>query len=229
MGQNGKMVPKVLIPDSATKRVTHEVRKLLDQNTTNDSISAKVMTLNSLIRGWCQYYCSTSSPSKVFHRLEHEIFWGMAHWLGRKYKVSTPAVMRKYRRENTFGTKRTKLVQPTEYKAKRLKTTPWHNPYTAKEEILREKLFSVDNYWSGYEDRQGWMDLREEVMLLKGTTCYVCGIELHPSEVEVDHTIPRTRFKDKTEADRMKHLQPICTSCHRAKTQTDLKVLSRMR
>ena len=74
------------------------------------------------------------------------------------------------------------------------------------------------------------MDIREEVILLKGTTCYLCGIELHPSEVEVDHaTKPRAGFKDKTEADRMKHLQPICTSCHRAKTKTDLKVLSRMR
>ena len=35
--------------------------------------------------------------------------------------------------------------------------------------------------------------------------------------------------EEKTEADRMKHLQPVCTSCHRAKTEIDLKVLSRMR
>src|SRR5215467_1169709 len=75
-----------------------------------------------------------------------------------------------------------------------------------------------------------WMDIQEEVILLKGTTCYVCGTELHPSEVEVDHfTKPRATFKDKTEADRMKHLQPICTSCHRAKTKADRKVLRRMR
>ena len=71
--------------------------------------------------------------------------------------------------------------------------------------------------------------IREEVILQKGTTCYVCGTELHPYEVEIDHTKPRARFKDQTEADRMKHLEPICTSCHRAKTETDLKVLSRMK
>ena len=52
---------------------------------------------------------------------------------------------------------------------------------------------------------------------------------LHPSEVEVDHITPRARFKDTREADRMGNLQPVCTSCHRAKTKTDLKVLSRMR
>ena len=58
---------------------------------------------------------------------------------------------------------------------------------------------------------------------------HVWNTVLHPSEVEIDHDTPRKRFKDKTEADRMKHLQPLCTSCHRAKTKTDLKVLSRMR
>jgi 5-methylcytosine-specific restriction endonuclease McrA len=124
---------------------------------------------------------------------------------------------------------------PTEYKAKRFVARTWHNPYTApeqvkeeKDRIKRESLFSYDRIWDGSETRQGWTDLREEVMLLKGTTCYVCGTTLHPSEVEVDHVKPRAGFKDKTEADRMKHLQPICTSCHRAKTQTDRKVLSRM-
>jgi hypothetical protein len=56
------------------------------------------------------------------------------------------------------------------------------------------------------EDRDGYIDLREEVILLKGTTCYICGTVLHPSEVEIDHDTPRKRFKDTTEADRMKHL-----------------------
>ena len=111
----------------------------------------------------------------------------------------------------------------------------WHNPYTEKdqvkeekERVKRESLFSYDKVWTGNEDRPGWRDLREEVIHLKGTTCSVCGTTLHHSEVEIDHIIPRARFKDTTEADRMKHLQPICTSCHRAKTKTDLKVLSRM-
>ena len=106
-----------------------------------------------------------------------------------------------------------------------------------KETIQREAIFTWNDLWSGYEYRQGWMDLREEVISLKGTVCAlnmpdICesnGKPLHPSEVEIDHIQPRARFKMKTEADRMKHLQPVCTSCHRAKTQTDRKVLSRMR
>jgi 5-methylcytosine-specific restriction endonuclease McrA len=140
-----------------------------------------------------------------------------------------PEVMQRYRKGDTLGTDNITLKMPDEYKAKYPRLATWHNPYTAKEEIQREKILSYDNLWTGTESRHGMRDLREEVILLKGTTCYICGRTLHPSEVEVDHTPTRASFKDKTEADRMKHLQPICTSCHRAKTKIDRKVLSRMR
>jgi 5-methylcytosine-specific restriction endonuclease McrA len=230
IGTTGKMVPKVLIPNSASKKFSYKVRRILAPNTTNEATSAKILALNQLIRGWCEYYKNTSMPSRIFSDLSNEVFWLMAHWLGRKYKSKMPEVMQKYRMDNTFGTKSAKLTRLDEYKARRLLQKTWHNPYTAKEDIIREKILWYESLWIGNESRQGWSDQREEVITLKGTTCYVCGEELHESEVEIDHaTKPRARFKDKTEADRMKHLQPICTSCHRAKTKTDLKVLSRMR
>jgi Group II intron, maturase-specific domain len=234
MGGRGKMVPKVLIPDSAMKRYQHAIRRILAPNTTSEATVAKIQATNALTRGWCQYYRNTGSPSRVFGKLSHELIWDMTHWLSRKYKISAPEVMRTYKRVDgkymTLGTKTIALVLPIEYKARKLLAKAWHNPYIAKEEIIREKLLWYESLWIGDADRQGWGDIREEVILLKGTTCYVCGTKLHPYEVEVDHaTKPRERFKDKTEADRMKHLQPICTSCHRAKTKIDLKVLSRMR
>jgi RNA-directed DNA polymerase len=232
-GRRGTMTPKVLIPESAMKRFQHATRGILALNSTHEASRAKIQAQNRLTRGWCQYYRSTSSPSEVFGKLSHELIWDMTHWLGRKYKISAPEVMRRYKREAeglmTLGTKTIALVLPKMYRAKKLLARTWHNPYTAKEDIAREKLLSYNTLWHGAEDRQGWADLREEVILLKGTTCYVCGITLHPSEVEIDHVIPRKRFKDPKEADRMKHLQPLCTSCHRAKTKADLKVLSRMR
>jgi hypothetical protein len=230
IGETGKMVPKVYIPTSAIKKFRNKVREMTAPNTHRVSVKAKILALNGLTRGWCQYYRCTSSPSKVFHRLGNELFWEMAHWLGRKYKINMPAVMQRFKGNNALGTKSIKLVMPDEHKAKKRLVRAWHNPYTEKEKIEREKFFFYEDLWTGYEgDRQGWTDLREEVILLKGTTCYLCGTNLHPYEVEIDHTIPRKRFKEPKEADRMKHLQPICTSCHRAKTKTDLKVLSRVR
>src|SRR6266849_8601916 len=236
IGETGQMVPKVFIPDSAMKRLQHKVREITAPRTNGESVTAKIMALNSLTRGWCQYYRCASSPSQVFHKLDVELFEDMAHWLGRKYKSNMSRIMRRFRKGDTLGSKTITLIMPNKYKAQKRLVKTWHNPYIEKEEvgkekerIKRESLFTYDNLWTGKENRQGGTDLREEVILLKGTTCYVCGTQLHPSEVEVDHVIPRARFKDTTEADRMKHLQPICTSCHRAKTKTDLKVLSRMR
>ena len=231
IGIKGKMVPKVLIPAETVKQFQYKVRGMLAPNTTKESLSAKIIALNRLIRGWCEYYRSTSSPQWGFREVERKLIWDMAHWLGKKYKVKIPIVLQKYMqgKPKTFGTKATTLVLPTTYKAKRYMAKTWHNPYTEKEVIIREKIIAFESLWLGNEDRDGYRDLREEVIHLKGTTCYICGTVLHPSEVEIDHDTPRKRFKDTTEADRMKHLQPLCTSCHRAKTKADLKVLSRMR
>jgi group II intron reverse transcriptase/maturase len=238
MGGRGKMVPKVLIPDSAIKRFNHSIRRILAPNTSGVATTAKIEAVNQLTRGWCQYYRNTSSPSDIFARLSHEIIWNLTHWLGRKYVISAPQVMQRYRREYegtmTLGTPSKILILPSTYRARKLLAKAWHNPYTAKEAIVREQYLWYESIWSGQEDRQGAADLREEMILLKGTICAIqgpaCisqGKPLHPSEVEMDHIIPRKRFKDPTEADRMDNLQPTCTPCHRAKTKADLKVLVR--
>ena len=220
------------------KRFCDEVRRITAPNTVKESGVAKIKALNNFIRGWCQYYQITETPSKPFSTLSTETFWGISHWLSRKYQVSIPTTLRQYKAESTLQVKSVKLIMPNEYKAKKRLVRLWHNPYTnlekvneEKDRIKREKLFTYDRVWMGNESsRPGWADVREEVIQLKGTTCYVCGTELHPSEVEVDHaTKPRAMFKDTQEADRMKHLQPVCTSCHRAQTKVDLKVLSRVR
>src|SRR5262245_30483030 len=119
MGTSGKMVPKVLIPHKAIKQFQYKVRGMLGPRTTNESFSAKILALNRLIRGWCEYYRSTSSPQWGFREVERKLIWDIAHWLGKKYKVKILIVLRKYMKgkPKTFGTKTTTLVLPTTYKA----------------------------------------------------------------------------------------------------------------
>jgi group II intron reverse transcriptase/maturase len=236
IGTKGKMIPKVLIPKEAIKQFRYKTREMLAPNTVGESLRAKIVALNRLTRGWCEYYRCTNSPSQVFGTLSNELFWLMAHWLGKKYKSTITGVAMRFMKENTFVTGTTTLIWPGEHKARRFVAKTWHNPYTEAEEvreekdrIRRESLFSLDRLGAKLEGSQGWMDLREELILTKGTTCTSCGTNLHPSEVEMDHIIPRASFKDPTEADRMGNLQPLCTPCHRAKTKIDRKVLSRMR
>ncbi len=230
------MVPKVLIPASAIKTLRHNVRAMLAPSTSSESVNAKIRALNSLTRGWCQSYRCTSSPSTVFEKLTQELFWGTAHWLGRKHKANMSVVLQRFRKGATLGTRTVQLIMPTETKARKRLTKTWHNPYTEPDEAVKEKerlkrdsLFSYERFWTGHEDRPGGMDLREAVLLRDGPTCAMCGKTFHPSEVQVDHVRPRTRFKDPVDADRLDNQQVLCTDHHRAKTQTDLKVLSRMR
>jgi hypothetical protein len=236
IGTKGKMISKVLVPQKAIKRFREKVREMLAPNTTKESTSAKIQALNRLTRGWCEYYRCTSSPSWVFNEIGTELFWDMAHWLGRKYESNMPAIMQRFRKDNAFGTSTTPLVMPNEYKAKRFVAKTWFNPYTEpqkvreeKDRIKRESLFSYDTLWAGCEDRQGQGDLREETLLRDGPICAVCKNVFHFSEVHVDHIKPYARFKDSTEADRLENQQVLCTDHHRAKTKTDLKVLSRVR
>ena len=59
------MVPKVLIPDSAITKNRHKVRGMLAPHTSKDSVKAKIIALNRVTNGWCQYYRVTSYPSAV--------------------------------------------------------------------------------------------------------------------------------------------------------------------
>src|SRR6266852_1052027 len=236
IGTKGNMVPKVLVPEKAIKRFREKVRDMLAPNTTEESTSAKIQALNRLTRGWCEYYRCTSSPSWAFNQIGIELFWDFAHWLGRKYESNMPAIMRRFRKDKLFGIGRTKLVMPNEYKAKRFVAKTWFNPYTDpqkikedKDRIKRESLFSYDPLWMGSERRQGQGDLREEILLRDGPICAICKKVFHFSEVQVDHIKSYARFKDPTDADRLENQQVLCTECHRAKTKTDLGVLSRVR
>ena len=243
MGMNGRMVVKVEIPETAVKRFQAKMRRILRPNSTSESLNAKIEAMNGLTRGWCEYYRSCNDPSGTFGPLSNELYRLMAHWLGRKYKIKISQVLRKYTKDNTFCTTARKLIRPDTYKAKRFVAKTWHNPYTEKEKakeekerIKRESLFSYNQLWDGTENRQSEWDLREEMILTKGTICAIQGPDcisqgkpLHTSEVEMDHIIPLKRFKYPKEANSMGNLQPVCSPCHRAKTKTDLKVLSRMR
>ena len=66
------------------------------------------------------------------------------------------------------------------------------------------------------------------VCAIQGPECISRGKPLEPSEIAIDHIVPRWKLKDSQEVNRRENLQPVCTPCHRAKTKSDRNVLSRM-
>ena len=155
---SGKWAPRIRIPMRAVDKVRAKVRAALAPNTHEDSVRLKILGLNRIIGGWCRYYQTTSSPSFQFDKLNHECYVLMANWLGRKYQMSIPGVMRAFRKGNTFGTGSITLERAEDFKAKRHRLRGIPNPYTSETLIQRENLDPLDEEWIGTEERQGTQD-----------------------------------------------------------------------
>ena len=227
IGTSGKLAPRIRIPQSALDKAVFKVNHML-KGSTNDSVKTKIQALNRFIRGWCQYYQTTSSPSVMFQKLEYKVFWSMAHWFGKKDKLSMPVVMRKFRKGNTFGTTTATLLQPTQFKAKWHKARTIPNPYLPPAPPLdRERLFDLNERWTGQEKRPGMADLKEGVYRRDLGKCGLCGQHVPWKRAHIDHIKPRATFKDKTQADVTDNLWILHDiPCHQEKTKQDLQAVT---
>jgi RNA-directed DNA polymerase len=70
----GKWAPRIRIPMRAMKKVRGKIRAALAPHTHSDSVRAKILSLHSIIGGWCRYYPTTSSPSDCYRELAYEAF-----------------------------------------------------------------------------------------------------------------------------------------------------------
>ena len=231
VGMSGKRAPRILIPDEARRRFLDKMKQALAPATTHASVQTKILGLNRIINGWGRYYQYTSSPKYVFSGLDHQVFWMMAHWLGRKYKCSMPHVMRKFYGQHTLRTPTITLKRLDHLATRRYKVRVIPNPYTQTDHstIWREDDFSLDYAWAGCERRPGQADWRDLVLERDGTACALCGRTFSPWELELDHRKPVARFQRVKDAEYPENLQMLCTSCHRNKTRQDRQVLSRVR
>jgi RNA-directed DNA polymerase len=227
IGTSGKLAPRIRIPKSALDKAVFKVEGILS-GSTNDSVKTKIQALNRFIRGWCHYYQMTSSPSVMFQKLQNRVFWGMGHWLGKKYKLSMPEVMKKFRTGNTFGTATITLLQPTQFKAKWHKARVIPNPYLSPTPLIkRERLFDLDEKWTGQEARAGMADLKESVYRRDSGKCGRCGQKVPWKQAHLDHIKPRATFKDKAQADVEENLWILHDiPCHQEKTKQDLQAVT---
>ena len=106
-------------PSKSRGKGPQKMQAALAPGTHKDSVRTRILGLNSIIGGWCRYYQMTSSPRYYFDKLEDELFKGMAHWLGRKYELSTPQVMKRIPKGSHLRNRTHHAGQAREFKAKR--------------------------------------------------------------------------------------------------------------
>ncbi len=216
------MRTKILIPKEARERVLGKLAHTTCKTSHQDSLTAKIQAMNRIIGGWCRYYQYTSTASATFNRIEYEAFWLLVHWIGRKYQIQTPEVIKRYLQGGQLGTKDCRLTRadrdfPTlHYKERFLKP----NPYTTQEVLHREES-AEEPLWSGWEPRPGVADLRPLILARDEFRCQGCGEPVTPSQARVDHKRPVRRFKRPVDANGMDNLQTLCIPCHRIKTELD--------
>ena len=235
VGSAGRMVTKVTIPQGAITTLCHKLRAMTSKGSHHDSVSLKIRALNRVIKGWCHYYQYTGEATTQFKRIESVAFWSLAHWLGRKYKISMPQVMRRFHRPSAkgikvLGTETHTLMKATSIKTKRyLKSHRKPNPYTTQEIELERERLPRDTPWIGVEERPGWADLRLQVMARDAYMCQHCGGVVTPKTGQVDHKRRLSKFKRPVDANRLANLQTLCIVCHKAKTKQEWQMESPLR
>jgi len=227
-----KMGTQILIPSEAVDKVINKITETTDKTSFEDSTNSKILALNRIIGGWCRYYQYTSKASSTFHKVEEKVFWLFSHWLGRKYQLNMPEVMKRYRlATGSLGTKEYHLTNahrdfPSLRYVKRFLKS---NPYTTQEKIQREEL-PTDTYWTGNEARPGMADLRPLILERDDYICQRCGEPGTPKTLHADHIRPVRRYRRPVDANVPENLQTLHIEvCHRKKTQEDRQRESRVR
>ena len=227
MGHHG-MATKVLISAKAVRKHRDTIQAATAPDTHQTSVRAKILALNLIIAGWCRYYQFTGKPSIQFRPLVQLAYWRMAHWLGRKFKLNMPAIMRRYRHGDTLGDENCSLIRHDSFKARRYRLSPSKpNPYTTQAVIEREELLD-DKPWLGQETRLGMADLRPLVLERDGYTCRLCKKPVSRTTANVDHIRPMRYFKRPVDANALDNLWTLCIPCHQEKTEYDRQMESRM-
>jgi RNA-directed DNA polymerase len=229
--QGGKgRTTKIVIPKEAMDKVRLKFKLALSRSTHQDSVTTKIIGLNRLIRGWCQYYQYTSKASSQFSQLGHELHWAMAHWLGRKFKLVMPVVMQRFNRDNTFVSDKLSLLKPTEFPSLQYRQRFFKpNPYLTQDKRLKREELPNETYWTGYETRPGIADLRPSILERDEYTCQLCDGKVTSHTAEVDHIRPFRRFKRPIDANTFDNLWTLCKACHQKKTKSDQQAESRVR
>ena len=222
------MTTKVTIPEEAMDKIKYKIDRVLASD--QDSVASKILALNRLIGGWCRYYQYTSRAGIQFNKLEYHQFWCMAHWLGKKFRLSMPAVMQRFNRGRGITTEKHRLLQPTEfrtlqYKQRFLKP----NPYLTQDKRLEREELPNETYWTGYEARPGMADLRPLILERDEYICQLCGAKVNDHTAEIDHIRPVRRFKRPIDANTPDNLWTLCIPCHQEKTKADRHAESRVR
>jgi hypothetical protein len=80
------MTTRTHIPEKAIEKVRNKIASATSPKRYIKTEIEVVRSLNSILRGWGNYYKYASNAGTVFRRIQDYAFWGYAHFIGRKHR-----------------------------------------------------------------------------------------------------------------------------------------------
>jgi len=202
--------PNILIIKPSRKAIINLKIKIKSEfHSTNKPFIAIISKLNSLIRGWVNYYSISSHSSKSFRTLQNYIYqtwwiWAQKRhpkrpkkWLAKKY------IFEDNKRKWRFGVSQlthNKIIDPTTSKIRKLRPLkPEVNPYSDKEYYLKNPRIFIFN------------DYRYSVYKRHNFKCFVRKELLLPDEqINFHHLKPRSKGGTYSSS----NIVPVHKTCH---------------
>lgn len=108
-GPKGTMRSVTTIPRDKFRNFAARLVKELSGNYSANKIDV-VESLNRPLAGWANFYQFIDYTATMYRKLDHIVFWKLAHWLARKYRTSIKKLMRRQFRSPTEGQAKTWLL-----------------------------------------------------------------------------------------------------------------------
>jgi RNA-directed DNA polymerase len=201
---------------ASVKKLKRKIKSMTCRGTTLCGIKDKIRALNSLLRGWANYY-RHSAASSTFYYVGSYAFKRMELWLRKKTGLRVKRVYRKYSRRQegylTWVSGGAALYSPgAATKITYLRHRSRFNPYLTfrNERELPHHLvpFPERKVWQGYNGYgEEWTAIREQVLERDRHQCRVCG---KVDRVEVHHI---RRHKPNRQHNPSR-LVTLCIACH---------------
>nr|WP_272509206.1 group II intron reverse transcriptase/maturase [Salinibacter ruber] len=220
---------KMFVPQEAKEYIRDRIKEATDGGT-DVSVRRKIRSLNSVVRGWANYYKYCTDAAKVFSDVGHLLWHRMTHWLAEKHECSrSQLVQRKLDSKSPIRINKISLFDPNGMSTIRTENPQRHgHPYLSEDgegnpepqwkKRYREGHPGPDPCLANEEDRPGSEDQSQWARVRDENTCQSTGCDTSGRKSTVVHHIRHRRSEDD---DRIGNLVTLCRRCHRKVHHTD--------
>ncbi len=207
---------KRAVPVDAIRDIKSKIRAATE-GAHDVSARRKIGRLNTVLKGWANYYKYATNAATVFSDVENYSWHRVTKWLARKRKCSRKELIQQHLESHspitTEGVSLTQLRGCSDVWDR--SPDRFRHPYLEGEVEYREELPRMNPPLANQERRPGWSDARWKALKRDDFTCRNCGSDLEKATIHVHHISSYAGYDDHEKANEVDNLISFCKPCHR--------------